>query len=776
MGDNSDEQTKESSTRFGFIQEKNYQNLLCPEFSVRLDAAQNLSNNISSVDITSIDVPNFFQFAKPFLIEENFGVINFFFEAIDYIVTNYKSNLSNILHEFLEIMIPPLRDRRRAVRNLSSNLLIKYSAITESTSVLEHLIVIFYNQPAASQLEILDITNKILNVAILPEDFHEKIENLIENAILIVNMTVHAAASRLLFQIKEFHSQLFNSLPEEMKKLASTSESLQIETVRLPQTPTSALPPLKNRFQFKPPDTSSSKKRTDEFWYRSKPRFAKTAGFIINKNGQLSFNTAKQLPFLDNSRVSDNGDDAMFSSDEPINYEPIHIYDTIETTEENPETNDFIDFDNLPDPSNQQANQQNQQTNQELNQETNHKTKNNIQDPFDIYVEKNEMKNTEKCYDDQPIVLSNSILKDDYEQEEEKALSPLIEPSPPPFKSARPGIRRTSFDMHFQSPPQHQKIGTHKEIAPQKENSSFGQKEFAPSPRRDPPVHVKDFSIGILSNEPQFTEQPSPPKEPQTSRPKRSFKPHPPPLSIPENKLYPSPEELHIKKIRVGKAPRKQTRVMKPDLSVILNEMQSSSEWERQSEAISTISSLITSTPDFISTNLRILSFEMVPLCSSIRSALSKAALECLTTMATTFGNEMTSFFEAIVNDLLTILLSSKGFIARLASNCISEILRQVNRKKALDYLASDHKRRPGCCKALLSMCLEELCESCEDPTYLLPSIGILITDANPESRKHAREACKKLNNQFPNFASIVTNFSFDDSCKKAISSAISEK
>ena len=138
----------------------------------------------------------------------------------------------------------------------------------------------------------------------------------------------------------------------------------------------------------------------------------------------------------------------------------------------------------------------------------------------------------------------------------------------------------------------------------------------------------------------------------------------------------------------------------------------------------------------------------------------------------------MNPFFESVVNDLLMILLSSKSFITRLASGCISTILHGVARKKAVDYLTGDHRKRPGPCKATLAMCLEELVGNEEDEqgdasVEVVKAVGMFITDANPEARKHARAAIKKIAGKNKNLASLVATMELDKSEKKVIMDAI---
>ena len=768
-----------SSLYFNFVPKKIHDDLLSSEFSIRLNASNDLSKMAEnqSINVLKIDIKNFFQFAKPLLTDVNFGVVNNIFEVIDFIVTKLDSNIRDYESAITDIVLPPLRDKRRAVRSLSSNLILKFSQLAHRTSLLEYIIAMFYNQPTTTQIDILEITGKVLTtIDEIPSTFSQNIISLIENAILIVNVTVHNTAERLLKQIKDFNPDIFKILPEDMKKLAE-SQNPTMGTVRLPQTPTSALPKLKNKFQFKPPETSNAKKRSDSFWYHSKPRFAKTAGFIINKNGQLSFNIPQTKPFTGNPRFAPEAVYDMASSgDDYDNYESMHVYDQAYDTSYDKTDEEFDNlenaeriyenFDDLPQIEPQvKIEREFSPTPPPVLNSSRRNNKQNIvnnkENEINMFVKKH-----------------NDFLNEDKSPESSSLIiAPIVNPNK---DDSRRISKNEESPKDLQNP------------------SSLSHSNKNTSSKKEVSIHIPEFtpddtSLGDIKT-------PSPPKEAQSIKPKRKIKIHPPSLLIPETQpldsiissqshdVQESPEELQIKQLNVKKRNFRKIKFSSPikkpspsqetktDISSILTDMQSTNEWERQSDAISKITKLVSTNKQFILSNLRVISFEMIPLCSSIRSALSKSALECFTLIASNFGNEMTPFFEAIVNDLLTILLSSKGFISRLASTCITTILKEVNRKKAIDYLSGDHKRRPGSCKALLSSCLEEICCDVDDPNQIIPSVNVFITDANPEARKHARSAVQKIQEKFPDFSSMVNNSSIDESGKKAILSAITDK
>lgn len=805
----------DQNLRLGFISEDYYQDLLSPNFYARLEAAQLISKNLSSqTEPPNIDTKSFIVFAKPFLIDENFGVINAFSEVVETVFHMSDSSImQSSLNQAIELLVPALHDKRRAVRNLSSNLIVKYITISKSPDLFDHLTSIFYNDTINSQIEILEIAGQLIALSephFNSSEFNQKLNNLIDNAFLIVNSVLRQSAIKFIRLVKDYKPEVYSLVSEDIKKIAENDNTLSFAPTRCPKTPTSALPPIHPNFnlrsiqsqsQYMPqnddfqkiPDTAKTKHRTDEFWYRSKPRFAKTAGFIINKSGQLAPKTP-QHPFATTMReisaipISKTPEPLFqpkepyspFVSDEPpfdkAQYEQVHVYDQVCTNSYEPEEDKHSDEITDPALSN-----------------------------FDILPEPRKVN---RVQNNKPSVI---MINDQTELKNDKSDNK-------PF-------------VNFELPPKKA------ESANNTENKTTSQSKIK---------FFDDFQFAV--HEPQLEIDDQQPKDNQSiqQRTKRPFKLHPPPVAlnaddtensfnncnsalpiVPVDGLFddqPSLEELRIQKLPFAqketrkratrsfnasltnappgpfkKAPStsanprrrsfanttKDSGRSKPDMSTLLADLQSSSDWERQNCALQRLTSWTSSDPTFVTSNLRVICFEVVPLCSSIRSALSKTALECLIEIAGKFGNDMTPFFEAIVNDLLTILLSSKGFISRLATNSISTIMNNVGRKKAFEYLSSDHKKRPGSCKACLSMCLSELvtknCEEInnsnvndiEQSEPFMKTIGNFITDANPESRKHARNAVKTLSSKYPNLSSLVTNMSLDESERKAILSSI---
>lgn len=845
-------QGDEQNIRYGFVPESVYQSLMSLDFTIRLDAAQILSKSTLSLsssndsDVSKIELTSFFNFAKKFLIDENFGVINCFSEILENLFTCIDKNvLQEDINEAISMLLPPLQDKRNAVRSISSNLVIKYSTALQSTELIEYLISIFYDQPANSQIEILNIVERALSIYEIDLDddsFKPKLVNLIENAFLIVNANVHAAAVRLLHKINQTKPEIYKIIPEDVKKVAENENQSKITTSRLPRTPTSVLPPIYMSFNSqnmkqklsqaqqlssKPPDTAASKKRTDEFWYRSKPRFAKTAGFIIGKGGYVSYSPLSSQSFGSTGnihQISKNPfvrtPDAVFqpqgSYSPLVTDEQIHIYDQVCESIKEPElkisNNQDIEYnetienseeeEGTKEENNEYGIDENQEEGINQTEEEDININNDITNPENIDTDENNSDFHE--FDSMPIP---RVITENKRKYNKASLINMNEQTDlgddDKFKS------HDNNDSYASPTPNYSP-----DIIPSKNDKKAHNFEDIPISVKEPHIVFDDSELTVD----HFIQPTSP-------RPRRQFKPRPPslpPAAPPplylsrggddeyncndngyDNPTASQPPQgaLKIKKLKYNPggasirakhassssitAPTARNKsglqkvasaTVKPDLQSIVADLQSTSDWEKQNSALVHITSLINGSPSFISANIRVLVFEIVPLCSSVRSALSKTALECLTSIASSFGAEMNPFFESVVNSILTILLSSRGFITRLASTCISTILHSVARKRALDYLTGDHKKRPGSCKAALAMCIEELVGEGGDEDSspeVIKAIGSFITDANPEARKYARGAIKKIAASNPNLKSAVSNMKMDESEKKVILDAI---
>lgn len=195
--------------------------------------------------------------------------------------------------------------------------------------------------------------------------------------------------------------------------------------------------------------------------------------------------------------------------------------------------------------------------------------------------------------------------------------------------------------------------------------------------------------------------------------------------------------------------------------------------WEIQNETIIELIEMVQEKPDFISKNLRVLTFGLMPSISSARSALAETALTCLREVASEFGEDMTPFFETILSHLLTLLSSTRQAIARLASDCVSVILINVDRNASLEFLSKDHSKRSPEVKEHLALCLDVLSGDCFEPSQLLPTIGMLLLEDNENTQEHATAALAQLVRKFDDLLESPVFKSMDPKAKDAIIEAV---
>ena len=681
-----------TSQMFGFINEQTYQDLISPDFECRLSAAQRVSLNSKGISVIGIDVSGFFQFSKPYFSDENFGVISSFSEIFDSFLSSLGTCASRYFEEFMAATTPPLGDSRRAVRMLANGLIVHFAEETGNFRCLERLISNYELQNVNSQTEIFEIALKLFSKLRPDPSLFPGIANILENAFLTVNVPLHSAASRLLKVMNEIDREIFDRLPPGYQKYLDTGDNpafkgpmRAVNTAKIPIPSLPKAPGISrvHNLSPKPPSATNIKKvqRGDEFWYKSKPRLAKTAGLLLGQPppGSLTPQPQKVGIFSRTGLLPQE----IFKEAEP-HYQRLDIFPDEAPKDENLT---FPDEPVIPEPEPEPVPVP-------VPPRRAHPMAQTAPLPIPVCVEENEEEEEEKeiPFDERPIPQLPG-------QETAKWLDD--EPIKPKIK---PVVTK------------HAPVRTRGSLPAMPRRSNFNE----------------TMPVGGLPT------------------------------------LKGKYGSARVLKLPISK-PARQT----PTIDSVMEDLKSS-DWEKQNSALSTLTSLLESDPDVVSGNLRVIVMDVVEIAPSIRSALSKTALTCLCKLAETHGSDFTPFFEAVVNDLLTLLLSSKAFIASLAGDCISTIIRKVNRKKALDFLAGDHKKRASVCRAHLALCLSELCCDCEDPSLLMKSLGSFVTDANPDTRKHARTALLLLKDKFPDLKNIASSVITDESEKKAVTTLLS--
>jgi hypothetical protein len=565
---------------FGIISPECYARLSSDDFEIRVAASEHLAQYFKSCSLRLVHISEFLKFSKPFLADANFGVVNAFSEIYKEIISKLGSQVSVYFDEFMDSMVPPLDDRRRAIRMTAGNLLVQLSSELSDFSVLERLLQEFEVQSTIRQTEILEICIRVHAHSPVPVQILPAIASALELSFLVVNSALQSVAVRLLKRISHTHSGFIDRLQPPYRSYLDADDTRLIGPLRMAGTAHTLLAKSSSPgFQ--------KVLRTDEFWYRLRPRLAITPG------------SSPSIPV----HIS-----AQPLTAPPLSGPPPFAVD---------DTEDFAEFDRLPLP----------------------------------------------------------------EPEERETDAPVEEP-------------RITFN-------------------------------------RRPRLKKRATFSGTLKS-----------------------------------------EDLQIKSLS-PKSPRRYVKAAGPSLDAILLDLRST-DWEKQNETITTVLELIESTPGFFTFNISSLIFEILPLALSIRSALSKNALTCLWKLAEHFGSSFTPFFEGIVTQLLSLLSPSKKFLAALARDSISAILDRVNRRKALEFLTGDHSKHGAAARIHLALCMENMCLDCEDPGYLMKGLGAMLTDANPDVRKHARNAVMALEGKFGNLKVNVSMLLMDETEKRAIVAALS--
>jgi hypothetical protein len=222
----------------------------------------------------------------------------------------------------------------------------------------------------------------------------------------------------------------------------------------------------------------------------------------------------------------------------------------------------------------------------------------------------------------------------------------------------------------------------------------------------------------------------------------------PAPVRPPEQPRPPAGARSRSPRIARLKCPEAPKRVLEEDIERISDLLQSE-DWQARNETISGLIDMIQDKPGFLVRNIRVLVFSLMGSVSAPRSALAETALTCLRELSGEFGEDMTPFFESVVTHLLTVLAAGRPAIARLAADCVSAILVNIDRNAALEFLAQDYRGKQAEVKEHVALCIDALCGDCYEPGQLLPTIGMLLLEPNDNTREHAEAALVQLSQNF---------------------------
>jgi hypothetical protein len=195
--------------------------------------------------------------------------------------------------------------------------------------------------------------------------------------------------------------------------------------------------------------------------------------------------------------------------------------------------------------------------------------------------------------------------------------------------------------------------------------------------------------------------------------------------------------------------------------------------WEVQNEAIVRLMELVLERPQFVSQNLRIIVFGLIPIMSSSRSGLAESALSCLREIVSWSGDDVTPFFETLMNHLFTIIVSNRPVVGQIAADCVSVILNNIDHTAALEFLGRDPSSHPPEVREQLAIAIDGLCSDCEEPSQLLPAITTMLLDSCDNTREHAQSALVQLNQKFDDLLLNSTLMEMDQKRRLAIVNAL---
>lgn len=732
-----------SDLKYGLLPDDIHEKLQSVMFSDRVEASKELLPITNLASMRYVELGNFLLFIGPYLHDENFEVCSNVEAAIESLIQKFGSQSLFYIEQFKSIIFPALCDIRRAVRIITVNMMVTLSLETQSFILLQTALDEFDNQPNLCKAELLTFVNSLIDRITPPESYFKPISSMLDSAFYVQNGQVRSSAVLLLQCFVKLSPSIRQMLTEQCESYLFDVHS---KPQLIPQTPKVVSPNVpmngaspRGIFMKKFPQTPQIDKQQLTFDINNfgKPRISKTANDIFAAAKKQIIVTPK-LQDSPNSRPKLNSPIIQSFADDPFD-EPNH------------DANEVYEPINSP----------------------------NFEPIFaqPTAPHNNEVNLSSSEQDSEGIELSQLISSTS-----SKSITKItIEETPPPdLVPIKTDSRKLDMNLTKEFP-----IKPDFGDEPQKQDFPFAIVE----PKAD--VLLSDITDDLSSdmgtyNRMKIKRRPRPPMlniqpaissitEAETPQPKK-IDVQEPSLHVKGNKIHANTPRIHNQKIMSrppkppipsNRSPRK-PRVKELSVDDIISDLRSS-EWEKQNDAASYLTKLVITNTSFVHDNLRVFVFELFPLTVSIRSALAKTALICLKELAEKFGQDFSPFFEATLNELLVVILSSKIFINKLASECIDLILEGINRRQAIDFLLQDHRKRPVQCRVALSANLAKLCSDIDDPNRVITSLGWFVTDASPDVRKNARSAIAKMKEKFSGFKYMVVNSSLDESEKKVV-------
>ncbi|OHT08289.1 hypothetical protein TRFO_04894 [Tritrichomonas foetus] len=724
-----------NSLHFGFIPQSVVVRFQASDYQQRVDASSELLELIRNSDLVDVDIHSLLMFIEPFSCDQNYLIAQNVAQLLTALVNQIVIQgltCAPFLHQLIHIVLLQFEDRRRTVCQLGQTILVDLLSTNDHYAVISELVRSSSTPSANVSVEIFRCFTNLITQEILDPNILLQFPFYFDTMLLSPLKNVRQAVLWCVDYLKNNHMSAYNTLASLMSREASAVLG------KGPGNPTTAV----------------AKSRVDSIVVN---RVLNTAGQVEAAKAKAAMNFTRTMPLSRNqyqrpslpsgkgarqinilasmSRpVSSKSNNTFADDDQPPNFISID-------EEPHHNKNNFSKTLNLP------KNLANTILSEQIDDSNNFNYENEYNQNNSYYKE------------DIPLPTLTESENSSRPYVTEVAQAKSKKNSPPPRKrlitfdaSVFPAKDEDSENM----PTKNRRSKT------EMRHISFAQTSPAPVPL---PVTSDDGggSGGLDSDRPikasgfynigdniDFSDVQMPSGQPSSVKKKK------PQFSMTvkrsqHNKPSKPPSRPQKSALEINPKPKTAT------ISSIMSKLKST-EWNEQNDAIT---DLINSTDNLIQPiceNLRDLISSLLDCSASLRSMLSKNALNCLLKMIKTKAIDFEPISDMCAASLLQLLSvhKSKHFIFDLSGECFVALIDNISVSKGVDILKNEHKRKHDDARVKVALCMSNIVPRLSDTSTLLKPLVVLVQDRNPDVRKYAKLAVAAIRQKSGNFDQLL--------------------
>lgn len=759
-----------STLHFGFIPQSVIARFQSSEYQQRVDASAELLELIQNSDFSDIDVHSLLMFIEPYSSDQNYLIAQNVAQVVSALINQtvlHGLTCAPYLHQMVHIVLFMFEDRRRTVCQLGQDIFVDLLSSNDHYSVISEVVRSSSTPHPKVSVEVFRCFTNLITQGILEPSQLLQFPFYFDAMLLSPHKNVKQSVLWCIDYIKNHYASDYNTLISLMSR----------EVVAIIGKGTGT------------PTTAVAKSRQDSIVVN---RVLNTAGKVEAAKAKASLNFTRTLPLSRNqyqrpslpsgkgarqinflasmSRpVSSKSATTFLDDDQPPNFV------SIEEETGNQETY------SIPDQSPQNDIQQ-----LEDNDNDNDKLLPPLKEAsevLDVFSS-----NTNKRFNTEPITNTGNIISTPSINSKKKTVAqpkkrlitfdasvfPLKSDDSETIPSAKQKQRHITFAQNNQQANVSSQNSQQGNLIQTLINDNFGDAENSNTSSAndsDRPIKSSGFynlgddinfpSDNVMESKlanankkkkPQFSislKRPFPKKHPQSSSSLAS--------SLPKGGLQ--------TRLEVHPQPQKPPKIEK------LIEKLKSDEWSDQNDSIIEIMNNLDQLIQGINSNLREIVTSLLECSASLRSMLSKNALNCLQKMIKSKSIDFEPISDMCASSLLQLITvhKSKHFIYELSGETFAALIENISTSKATDILKNEHKRKHDDARLKIAFCMASLVQRSNDFAPLLKPLAFLVQDRNPDVRKYAKSAVSAIKQKSPNFDQLLNSTLVNDDERKIL-------